>query len=85
MRPPAERRRRVRYAGARNSLSWLTLKRFDSFHNQIYKGAKAQGILTNMPSYFNKGAEQVKAADLRVEKLKKKYGTGTLQEQQQKQ
>jgi len=37
-------------------------KRFDSFHNQIYKGAKGKGILTNMPTYFNKGAEQVKVA-----------------------
>ena len=44
-------------------------KRFDSFRHPIYKGGKAQGILTNMPSYFNTGAEQVKAADHRVEKL----------------
>ena len=44
-------------------------KRFDSFHHQIYKGGKAQGILKNMLSYFNKVAEQVKAADHRVEKL----------------
>jgi len=55
--------------GGFNSLSWLNHKRFDSFHNQIYKGAKAQGILTNMPSYLNNGVEQMKAAEHALEGL----------------
>ena len=51
------------------SQSRRVYERFDSFPHQVYEGGKTQGILINMPSYFNKGAEQVKAADHRVEKL----------------
>ena len=44
-------------------------ERFESFPYQLYEGDKAQGILIDMPTYFNKGAEPVKAADHRLEKL----------------
>jgi len=52
-----------------NALSWLDRERFNAFPHQIYKGAKTQGILINMPSYFNKGIEHVKTAEHRIEKL----------------
>ena len=55
--------------GGFDSLSWLDSKRFESFHNQIYKGAKGKGILTNMPSYLNNGVEQMKAAEHALEAL----------------
>jgi len=51
------------------SLPWRAPKRFNAFSNQVYKEGKTQGILINMPSYFNKGIEHVKAAEHRIEKL----------------
>jgi len=44
-------------------------ERFDAFSNQAYKEGKTKGILTNMPSYFNEGIEQVKVVEHRIEKL----------------
>jgi len=40
-----------------------TVKRFESFPHQVYKGDKTQGILTNMPSYLSNGVKQVKMAE----------------------
>jgi len=51
------------------SLPWRIYKRFDSFPHQLYKGAKTQGILTNMPSYLNNGIEQMKSSERALEVL----------------
>jgi len=52
-----------------NALSGLDHKGFDAFPHQIYKGAKTQGILTNMPSYLNNGIEQMKSSERALEVL----------------
>jgi len=57
------KRKPVPFAGFRVQIPTLAHRRGPApFPIKFIKGAKGKGILTNMPTYFNKGAEQVKVS-----------------------